>query len=136
MSGNSRTASPLAPLLFVFGLAQLVLGALLWFTPGFFHDQIGPYGPRNDHYMGDVASWYLAMGALALVAVRRRGWRLPVLAFALLQYALHAVNHLIDIGEADPEWLGPGNFVSLVLTTALLGWLTSLAARSHTEAGR
>jgi hypothetical protein len=136
MNGNFRPASPLAPLLVAFGLAQLVLGALLWLTPGFFHDQIGPYGPRNDHYMGDVASWYVAMGALALVAVRRPGWRLPVLAFALLQNALHAVNHLIDIAEADPEWLGPANLVSLLLTTALLGWLTSLAARSHTEAGR
>jgi hypothetical protein len=136
MNGNSRRESVLAPLLGVFGVAQLVLGALLWLTPGFFHDEIGPYGPRNDHYMGDLASWYLALGALALVAVRRPGWRLPVLAFALVQYALHSVNHLIDIGDADPEWLGPGNFVSLVLTTALLGWLLSLAARSHTEAGR
>jgi hypothetical protein len=136
MNGNSRSESLLAPLLVVFGAAQLVLGALLWLTPGFFHEEIGPYGPRNDHYMGDVASWYLALGALAVVAARRPGWRLPVLAFALLQYTLHAINHLIDIGAADPEWLGPGNFASLVLTVALLGWLVSLAARSHTEAGR
>jgi hypothetical protein len=136
MNGNSRSESLLAPLLGVFGVAQLVLGALLWLTPGFFHDEIGPYGPRNDHYMGDVATWYLALGALALAAVRRPAWRLPVLAFALLQNALHTINHLIDIGEADPEWLGPGNFVSLALTTALLGWLLTLAARSHTEAGR
>ena len=37
-----------------------------------------------------------------------------MLALAFVQNALHSVNHLIDIGEADPEWLGPANFASLV----------------------
>jgi hypothetical protein len=109
------------PLLIVFGVAQLVLGALLWLTPGFFFEEIGPYGTRNDHYMGDLATWYLALGAVALVAVRHASWRLPVLVLAFVQYALHSVNHLIDVGEADPEWLGPANLVSLVLACVLLG---------------
>jgi UPF0716 family protein affecting phage T7 exclusion len=111
------------PLLTVFALAQLVIGALLWLTPGFFHDEIGPYGPRNDHYMGDLATWYLALGAVALASVPRAGWRVPVLGFAFLQYALHSLNHLIDIGDADPSWLGPVNFVLLLLATALLAWM-------------
>lgn len=110
-------------LLAAFGVAQLVLGLLLWATPGFFHEEIGPYGVRNDHYMGDLAGWYLALGAAVLVAVRRPGWRVPVLAFAFLQYALHSANHLIDVGEAEPAWLGPANVVSLVLTSVLLGWM-------------
>jgi hypothetical protein len=110
-------------LLAVFAAAQLALGLLLWLTPGFFFDEIGPYGARNDHYMGDLATWYLALGAAALVAVRRPGWRLPVLAVAFVQYALHSLNHLIDIGDADPDWLGPANFASLVLTTVLLAWM-------------
>jgi hypothetical protein len=111
------------PLLALFGAGQLVLGLLLWITPGFFFDEIGPYGARNDHYMGDLATWYLALGAATLVAVRRPGWRLPVLALAFVQYALHSVNHLIDIGGADPDWLGPANFASLVLTSGLLAWM-------------
>jgi hypothetical protein len=57
------------------------------------------------------------------VAVRRAGWRVPVLAVAFLQYALHSVNHLIDVGEADPEWLGPANLVAVALTALLLGWM-------------
>ena len=116
-------------LLALFAAAQLVLGALLWATPGFFHDEIGPYGARNDHYMGDLAGWYLALGAVALVAIRRTSWRLPVLAFAFIQYALHSVNHLIDVGEADPSWLGPANLASLVVTTVLLGWMVSQERR-------
>jgi hypothetical protein len=110
-------------LLLVFAVGQLVLGALLWLAPGFFFDEIGPYGVRNDHYMGDLATWYLALGGVALVAVRRPAWRLPVLVLAFVQYALHSFNHLLDVGEADPEWLGPANLASLVLTCLLLGWM-------------
>jgi hypothetical protein len=110
-------------LLTVFAAVQVLIGALLWLTPGFFYDEIGPYGARNDHHMGDVATWYLALGAAAFVAVRRAGWRVPVLAMAFIQYALHSLNHLIDVGDADPGWLGPANFVSLLLATLLLGWM-------------
>jgi hypothetical protein len=110
-------------LLIVFAATQVILGALLWLTPGFFFDEIGPYGTRNVHYMGDRATWYLALGAAAFVAVGRTAWRIPVLAIALAQYALHSVNHLIDVGDAEPEWLGPANLASLLLGVLLLGWM-------------
>jgi hypothetical protein len=119
-------------LLTLFAVAQLVLGALLWLAPGFFFDQIGPYGVRNDHYMGDLATWYLALGGAALVAVRRPSWRVPVLALSFAQYALHSLNHLIDIDHAHPKWLGPANLVSLVLTTVLLAWMLNLQRRRAT----
>ncbi|MGH2761140.1 MAG: hypothetical protein ACRDL4_05175 [Thermoleophilaceae bacterium] len=108
-------------LLAAFAAIQVVAGLLLWLAPGFFHDEIGPYGARNDHYMGDLGTWYLALGAAALVAVRRPGWRVPVLVLAFVQYALHSLNHVIDVGEADPSWLGPVNLVLIVLATLLLG---------------
>jgi uncharacterized membrane protein len=123
-------------LLALFAAAQLVLGALLWLAPGFFFDEIGPYGVRNDHYMGDLATWYLALGAAALVAVRRASWRLPVLALAFAQYALHSVNHLIDIDHAHPKWLGPANFASLVLTTVLLAWMLRASRSDRPRTGR
>jgi UPF0716 family protein affecting phage T7 exclusion len=110
-------------ILAAFAAVQVLIGALLWLVPGFFHDEIGPYGTRNDHYMGDLATWYLALGAAAFVAVRRTAWRLPVLALSFLHYALHSVNHLIDVGETDPSWLGPANLVSLLLATLLLAWM-------------
>ena len=110
-------------LLIIFAVVQLLIGVLLWLTPGFFFDEIGPYGTRNDHYMGDVATWYLALGGVVLASVRRIPWRVPALVIAFAQNALHAVNHLIDIGEAHPSWLGPFNFVSLVLASLLLAWM-------------
>ncbi len=120
---EGRDDPVMRPLLIAFGAVQLLLGFLLWVTPGFFYDEIGPFGPRNDHYMGDVATWYLALGAATLVAVRRESWRVPVLALALIQYTLHALNHLIDIGESDPGWIGPADFASLTLTAVLLAWM-------------
>jgi hypothetical protein len=116
-------------LLIVFAVVQIVTGALLWLTPGFFFTEIGPYGVRNDHYMGDLATWYLACGAALAVAVPRASWRVPVLFLTAVQYALHTVNHLLDVGEADPGWLGPVNLISLALATVLLGWMLREAAR-------
>jgi hypothetical protein len=110
-------------LLVVFGALQVLTGVLLWLAPGFFHEWVGPYGPRNDHYMGDLATWYLALGVVVLVAVRRASWRPAVLALGLMQYTLHTVNHLLDIGETDPGWLGPVNFVSIALLAVLLAWM-------------
>jgi uncharacterized membrane protein len=116
-------------LLMAFAAVQLVIGLLLWLTPGFFFEEIGPYGPRNDHYMGDTATWYLASGAALLVAARRAAWRVPVLFLVAVQYALHSLNHLLDVSEADPGWLGPANLVSLALATVLLVWMLREAAR-------
>jgi hypothetical protein len=116
-------------LLIAFAAFQVVIGALLWLAPGFFFEQIGPYGTRNDHYMGDLATWYLASGAALAVSVRRESWRLPVLFLVAVQYALHSLNHLIDVGETDPGWLGPANLVSLGLATLLLLGMLREAAR-------
>jgi hypothetical protein len=117
----------LKPVLLVFAGAQLALGLGLWLAPTAFYDHVGPYGPRNDHYMADLATFYIALAAAAFVAALRPAWRVPVLALAIVQYALHTLNHLIDIGNADPSWLGPANFISLLLTTALLVGLLRVA---------
>jgi peptidoglycan/LPS O-acetylase OafA/YrhL len=117
------------PILAAFAALELLTGALLWLAPGLFYQEVGPFGPRNDHYMGDLATWYLALGALVLVAVRRREWRVPVLGLALLQNTLHAFNHLLDVGEADPAWLGPATLVSLVLLSGLVALMLTAPRR-------
>jgi hypothetical protein len=119
----------LKPLLLASAAVSLVTGILLWVAPGFFYDNVGPFGPRNGHYMGDVATFYLALGAAQYVAAKRPSWRVPVLALAVAQSALHAINHLIDIGNADPGWLGPADFAGILLATALLAWMLAAARR-------
>jgi hypothetical protein len=131
---TDRTVRAVPVLLLTLGVIQLVIGVLLWIFPGTFFEEIGPYGTRNDHYMGDLASFYLALGAAALVAYRRPSWRVPVLAFALVQNVLHTINHLIDWGETDPESLSIVAAISLVVGSGLLAWLLAVAARSPQEA--
>jgi uncharacterized membrane protein len=110
-------------LLILFAVTQLLVGLLLWVTPGFFYEEVGPFGPRNDHYMGDVATFYLALGVVGLLSLRRASWRVPILAFAVIAYAFHSLNHLIDVGEADPSWLGPADLALVFVSTLLLGWM-------------
>jgi Na+-transporting NADH:ubiquinone oxidoreductase subunit NqrB len=105
------------------GVGQLALGVWQAATPGSFYRILGPFGAANAHYVRDVSTLYLALGAALLIAARRSSWRIPILFFAAVQYGLHTVNHLIDIGEADPGWIGPLDVVLLGATAAALGVL-------------
>jgi hypothetical protein len=127
---TGSTETRLRQMLFFLGVTQLALGAFQAVAPGAFFDGLGDFGSRNDHYLRDVSTLYLALGISLLLAAPRPTWRVPVLAFATIQYALHALNHLIDIGEADPGWVGPFDFVSLVLFAVLLAYVARDAAGS------
>ncbi len=120
----------LKPALYVLGAYQLALGLLMTVAPGPFFDAIGPFGARNDHYIRDMASWELALAAVAFVAARRPSWRMPVLCVAAVHFALHALNHLVDVDEAVPRSVGPLDLVSLSVAAVVLVWLWRRAARA------
>lgn len=108
------TGPPVLRLAFVvLGASQLGLGLWMAFAPASFADTIGGFGPFNDHYVRDVSTWYLALGAALLVAARLPSWRVPVAVLGLAQYVLHLVNHLVDVGDSDPTWAGPLDVVLL-----------------------
>lgn len=113
-----------------FAAIQLGLALFMALSPHGFFTDVGPFGSFNAHYIRDVASFYGAIGIVLLLAIRRVGWRVPVLALTTIQYALHSVNHLLDIGKAHPEWLGWFDFLTLAAATVLLAWLWRAAARA------
>jgi len=123
-------AARLKPMLAIIAAYQLALGVFMVVAPGSFFEQIGPYGVQNDHYIRDGATFTLALGLVLLIAAWRPRWRVAAIAGALFQYVLHSINHLVDIGEVDPEPLGPTNFVLLALGAGLLGWMFAAAARA------
>jgi hypothetical protein len=92
-----------------------------------FYTNIGPFGGYNGHFIRDLATYNAAIGVGLAVAVGRPSWRVPVLAITAVQFALHTVNHLFDIGAAHPERTGYFDFFSLLAGTLLLVWMLRAA---------
>lgn len=105
------------------GLLSLAIGAFMAISPSAFFDAIGPFGRFNDHYVRDMSTWQLGFGAAMLVAVGRAGWRRPLVAVGAVQAGLHVVNHLIDVGDSHPAWVGVFDVVTLAGSLALFAWL-------------
>jgi hypothetical protein len=114
---------------------DIALAVFMAAAPHTFYDKVGPFGVPNDHYIRDTATFSAAIGFGALVAIRRPSWRVPVLAISTVQFALHSVNHLVDIGKAHPRWNGYFDFFALAATTIVLARLL-LIARAQQRAER
>lgn len=120
-------------------LYHLGLAVFMAVSPHSFFTSIGPFGTQNSHYIRDTATYNAAFGFGLAVSLRRRSWRVPVLAVVAVQFALHAINHLVDIGAAHPAWTGYFDFFSLLLSTLLIIGLLVLArtqARERMEGDR
>jgi hypothetical protein len=115
-----------------FAVVELALAGFMVISPHRFYTAIGPFGNFNAHYLRDVATFEGALGVGLLIALRLPAWRVPVLAVTTIQFALHTLNHLLDIDKADPAWAGYFDFLSLGASTVLLVWLLRSAhARSR-----
>jgi hypothetical protein len=110
-----------------FAAIQIGLALFMAISPHGFYKDVGPFGAFNAHYIRDVSTFYGAIGICLLLAVSRNSWRVPVLAVATIQYALHSVNHLIDIGKAHPAWEGYFDFATIAAASVLLAWLWRVA---------
>jgi hypothetical protein len=75
-----------------------------------------------------------SLGVAMAIAIWRRSWRVGVLGYGLLHFAFHAVNHLVDIGDADPESVGVVDAVALAIGAVTLGWLLMRATREERAA--
>ena len=71
-------------------LVNLVIGVWMVVAPASFVDNVGPFGEPNDHYVRDLATWYLSYAGVLTVAVGTRSWRVPVLVFGVAQGVLHS----------------------------------------------
>jgi hypothetical protein len=119
----------LRTILMVAAVYHLLLGAVMFFAPGAFYDTLGKFPPKNTHYIKDVSTFYIALGVVFFISVRRRSWRTPVLVFATLEYAIHAINHLVDVGDAASDLTGWFDFFSLALIALVFAALASFAWR-------
>jgi hypothetical protein len=129
--GSPRPAPPPGTVVVgiaVFAALELGLALFTVISAHSFYTAIGPFGAFNAHYLRDVASFEGAIGIALVLAIGRPSWRVPVLALATFQFALHSLNHLFDIGKAHPAWTGYFDFVSLFAATVVLAWLWRMAS--------
>jgi hypothetical protein len=115
----------------LYGAYHLVVGLALAVAPHLFFRTIGPFGAYNRHYAGDNATFELALGGGLLAAASRPSWRLPLLVVTAAQGVLHAVNHLIDIDDAHPAWVGVFDAVTLLVLAAVAMWVVAVARRAE-----
>lgn len=106
---------------------QLVLGAWELVSPSSFFESVATFGHRNDHFIRDLSSIYIATGLALLIAARVVSWRVPVLFMVTVEYLIHTVNHAFDINDAAPVFLGVFDFLSLAAITIVLGALLKFA---------
>lgn len=111
------------------GAVHAALGLVMLFAPGWFYDSLGTFQPRNDHYIRDLGTFYMALGIAFAAAARRPVWRGAVLLLAVVQYALHTANHLYDIGVPAEGWVGPVNAALVAAGLVLLVALAYAATR-------
>jgi hypothetical protein len=114
---------PLKPALAAAALLFFAVGLWMVFEPAGFQTTVGGFGATNEHLIGDLATFNLALAGVLGTAAVRSSWRLPVLWFANVQNALHLVNHVADAGEAQPLWLGMANVWVLLATAVVLAAL-------------
>jgi hypothetical protein len=126
---SARPASTVRAGLIAFAAYHFAIAALMIFAPHTFFTDVGPFGVQNNHYLRDTASFELAFGIALVLAYGRVPWRTPILCCVTLQFALHTINHLVDIGAAHPYWLGPFDVATLALATLALAWLTRESTR-------
>ena len=123
LPGPRLTEGRMRQALLILGLTQLVIGVWLVIAPDSFVDTIAPFGPADHHFLRDLGTFQAGIGIALLAAAGRPAWRVPILFAAFVGSALHTINHLFDIGGTDPGWVGPANFVSLVLLTGAYAYL-------------
>lgn len=121
------------PLLYVLAANQAFQGLSLALAPGSFYDSFANFGPRNDHFLRDLSTFPLASAVVLIAAARRPSWRVPALAMVTLQYVLHTINHVIDVGDAEPAWVGPFDVATLAIVGVLAAALWQASARVEQE---
>jgi len=111
------------------GVIHAALGLFMLLAAGSFYESIGTFEPRNDHYIRDLGTFYVALGVAFAAAGSRPAWRAPVLLLALVEYALHTANHLYDIGHPEKDWVGPATAALVAAGLLLLALLAYLLGR-------
>lgn len=111
-------------LFFVLGVVQVGLGMCGFLLPRPFYESIIDVGRYNPHFVRDVASVYVAIGAGTLVGAWQPSWQLPSVILGIVAFGGNAISTLLALDFA-------GRDVPAVSIADLLGhmiWTAALIA--------
>ena len=91
----------LPPVCVVLGLAWLIPALWIVIAPHSFFDHIGPFGAYNPHYLGDAAAFQAGIAVPLIASAWIEPLRAGALAVALAAVSFHAINHWIDVNNAN-----------------------------------
>jgi hypothetical protein len=113
----------------LFGLGNIVNGAWMLADPRSWYERlpagVPDFGPLNEHFVRDIGSLFVVIGAGLVWGARSRRARLPAVAFASAFTWLHAIVHVYDTARGlvgSAHWLvdlGPIYLPAVVLAFAL-----------------
>jgi len=107
-----------------FAVGSLVNGAWMLVDPAGWYTTlpaaVPDTGPLNSHFVRDIGSAFVVMGAGLAVAALRPALRLPLVLITALFYWLHALVHVTDTlaGRLPPSHWGidfPGVYLPAIL---------------------
>ena len=113
----------LRPILAILGLYHLLLGVAMVAAPRTFFDEVATYGVFNDHYIRDVASFYLALGIVMLVAVAKVSWQTPRAGVRDAPVRVAPPQPPVGRQRHRPRLARAGQRRALALIGAVLFWL-------------
>ena len=94
------SSDPWAIVLALFGMGNVANGLWMLANPAHWYihlpANVPGSGPLNEHFVRDIGCVFLLIGVGLIVAVFRRGFRLPALLFASGFYGAHALVHVYD----------------------------------------
>jgi hypothetical protein len=107
-----------------------VVGALLFFAPGFFYQHIGHIGLFNPHYERDAGSFILPIGIGLFFAVRDplASWRMTTLA--AVASTLHAISHTLERVHSTAEAIE----LAFFWIVAIVLFVPIVMIRTHAQA--
>ena len=91
----------LPPVCVALGLAWLIPALWIVIAPHSFFDHIGPFGVYNPHYMGDAAAFQAGIAVPLIASAWVAPLRAGALAVGLAAVSFHAINHWIDVNNAN-----------------------------------
>jgi hypothetical protein len=122
----------LPPVCIALGLFWFVPALWITVAPHSFFTHVGPFGPYNAHFLCDAAAFQAGIGIGLLGAAWLQPLRPGALVIALGAAGFHAINHWIDVNNANGG-SNAGVVDAVLLTTLTLITIAPLQAALRKE---